>query len=475
LQIEFKSGAGARSPRRLHIQQDLFMRQQASRLIAVTALIFSGISAAQLPEKLGDTPVPSLAPIVKKASPAVVNIATRGTLREQRPRNPLLEDPFFRRFFDAPDVAPRERQFQSAGSGVIVDAKNGYIITNAHVIENADEITVTLLDDRQIKAQIVGRDKPSDVAVLKVAAKNLTEMPLADSSKAEVGDFVLAIGNPFALNHTVTSGIISALGRSDNNPESYQDFIQTDAPINPGNSGGALVNLQGQLVGVNTAIFSGSGGNIGIGFAIPSNMVKAVMGQLVQYGEVKRGMLGVQLANQFTPEIAENLGLDNARGALVSQVVEGGAADKAGIKAGDVIISINGRTVANASELRNGIGLMRIGEKIEIGLLREGKPRRVTAVISERDGTGGDGAALIHPALEGAALAGAENNSGVLVQSVAEGSPAAQNGLRPNDIILAIGRTRITSVEQLRAAVKDVNSFAITIRRGNATLVFPIG
>src|SRR5690606_34888879 len=227
-----------------------------------------------------------------------------------------------------------ERPFQSAGSGVIVDAKNGYIITNAHVVENADEITVTLLDDRQLKAEVIGRDKPSDIAVLKVDAKNLTQMPLADSSKAEVGDFVLAIGNPFALSHTVTSGIISALGRTDafGNPDSYQDFIQTDAPINPGNSGGALVNLNGELVGINTAIFSGTGGNIGIGFAIPSNMVKAVMEQLIRYGEVKRGMLGVQLANQFTPDIAESLGLESARGALVSQVIENSAADKAGIK-----------------------------------------------------------------------------------------------------------------------------------------------
>jgi serine protease Do/serine protease DegQ len=452
------------------------MRQQSFALMALVALLFAGSAPAQLPEKVGDTPVPSLAPIVKKASPAVVNIATRGTLREQRPRNPLMEDPFFRRFFDAPEVAPRERQFMSAGSGVIVDARNGYIITNAHVIENADEITVTLLDDRQLKAQIVGRDKPSDVAVLKVTAKNLIEMPLADSSKAEVGDYVLAIGNPFALHHTVTSGIISALGRSDNtNTEAYQDFIQTDAPINPGNSGGALVNLQGELVGVNTAIFSGSGGNIGIGFAIPSNMVKAVMTQLVQYGEVKRGMLGVQLANQFTPEIAENLGLESARGALVSQVVEGGAADKAGIRAGDVITSINGRNVANAAELRNSIGMLRIGERIEIGLLREGKPRRVTAVIAERDGTNGDGSAEIHPALEGASLSNADNNKGVVVRTVAENSPAAQNGLRPNDVILGVGRIRITSVDQLRAAVKDVNSFAITIQRGNSTLVFPIG
>lgn len=451
------------------------MRKQAFGLVTAALIFLSTTAAAQLPESVGSTPVPSLAPIVKKASPAVVNIATRGTVREQRPRNPLLEDPFFRRFFDAPDMAPRERRFQSAGSGVIVDAKNGYIITNAHVIENADEITVTLLDDRQIKAEIVGRDKPSDVAVLKVQAKNLVEMPLADSSAAEVGDFVLAIGNPFALNHTVTSGIISALGRSDNNPESYQDFIQTDAPINPGNSGGALVDLRGQLVGINTAIFSGSGGNIGIGFAIPSNMVKAVMNQLVQYGEVKRGMLGVQLANQFTPEIAESLGLGNARGALVSQVVEGGAAEKAGIKAGDVITSINGRSVASSTELRNAIGLMRIGEKVEIGLLREGKPRRVTAVISDRDIADGDGATEIHPVFQGASLTSADNNAGVLIQSVAEGSPAARSGLRPNDIILAVGRVRVTNIEQLRSAVKDVNAFAITIRRGNSTLVFPVG
>ena len=448
--------------------------RQVYALLAATALLFNVDAGAQLPDKVGDTPVPSLAPIVKKASPAVVNIATRGTVREQRPRNPLLEDPFFRRFFDAPEFAPRERQFQSAGSGVIVDAKNGYIITNAHVIENADEITVTLLDERQLKAEIVGRDKPSDVAVLKVNAKNLVEMPLADSSKAEVGDFVLAIGNPFALSHTVTSGIISALGRSDNNPESYQDFIQTDAPINPGNSGGALVDLKGQLVGINTAIFSGSGGNIGIGFAIPSNMVKAVMSQLVQYGEVKRGMLGVQLSNNFTPGIAESLGLENARGALVSQVIEGSPAEKAGIKAGDVITSINGRNIANASDLRNTIGLLRIGEKVELGLIRDGKPRRVTAVIGERDNADAQGAGQIHPAFEGATLANAANNGGVLVENVIAGSPAQQAGLRANDVILAIGRVRVGNLDQLRQAVNGATAFALTVRRGNSTLVFTV-
>src|SRR4051794_37339094 len=324
-------------------RQDMCMRTQAIKVLVLAAsgVLFNVGVGAQLPEKVGDTPVPSLAPIVKKASPAVVNVATRGTLHDARPRNPLFDDPFFRRFFDAPDAGPRDRKFESAGSGVIVDAKNGYIITNAHVIESADEITVTLIDDRKVKATIVGRDKPSDIAVLKISANNLVDIPLADSSKAEVGDFVLAIGNPFTFSHTVTSGIISALGRSGLNPESYEDLIQTDAPINPGNSGGALVNLYGELLGINSAIFSGSGGNIGIGFAIPSNMVKAVMTQLIKYGEVKRGVLGVQLSNTFTPEIAENLGLPNAHGALVSQVVEGSAAARAGIKAGDVISSIN--------------------------------------------------------------------------------------------------------------------------------------
>ena len=451
------------------------MRQQALRLVAATALAFSVGAGAQLPEKVGNAPVTSLAPIIKRIAPAVVNIATKGTIKEQG-RNPLLDDPFFRRFFDAPqDNGPREREFQSAGSGVIVDAKNGYIITNAHVIENASEITVTLFDDRPVKAEIVGKDTGSDVAVLKISAKNIVDMPLADSAKAEVGDFVIAIGNPFGLQHTVTSGIISALGRSGINPDGYEDFIQTDASINPGNSGGALVNLDGQLVGVNTAIFSRSGGNIGIGFAIPSNMVKAVMTQLIQYGEVKRGVLGVQLANAFTPEIAEGLGLENAKGALVQQVVDGSPADRAGIKAGDVITTVNSRAVSNASELRNTIGLLRIGDKVEIGLIREGKPRRVTATIGDRDGAGGQGSTIVHPAFEGASLGNADNNGGVVIQSVAEGSPAAQNNLRANDVIIAVNRVRITNIEQLRATLKGANAFAITIRRGNQTQVFPVG
>ncbi|PZN34089.1 MAG: serine endoprotease DegQ [Proteobacteria bacterium] len=435
-------------------------------------LTMSPLAGAQLPARVGDKAVPSLAPIIKQASPAVVNIATRGTIRDQR--NPLLDDPFFRRFFPEVPSVPRERRFQSAGSGVIVDAKNGYIITNAHVIENASEITVTLLDDRQLDAEVVGRDAGSDVAVLKVDAKNLAEMRLADSSKAEVGDFVIAIGNPFGLQHTVTSGIISALGRSGINPEGYEDFIQTDASINPGNSGGALINLEGELVGINTAIFSRGGGNIGIGFAIPSNMVKAVMTQLIEYGEVKRGMLGVQMTT-LTPDIAESLELaSGTRGALVSQVVEGSAAEKAGIRAGDIITSVNGRQVTTSAELRNAIGLMRVGEKVEIGLLRDGKPRRVTAVIGERDSVSAESSGQIHAAFEGASLANADNNGGVQVQSVAEGSPAQRAGLRANDVIIGVGRMPIRNMDDLRKAVSNVRAFAITIQRGNARLVFPV-
>src|SRR5579872_6688971 len=353
-------------------------------LLAFAAL--APVAPAAMPSAVGDTPVPSLSPMIKRVSPAIVNIATRGTIREKGPQNPLLDDPFFRRFFDVPqDSGPRERPFQSAGSGVIFDAKQGYIVTNAHVVENASEITVTLQDGRDLKAEVVGSDEPSDVAVLKVKTEgtSLVQISLGDSAKVEVGDFVLAIGNPFGLQHTVTSGIISGLSRSGINPDGYEDFIQTDASINPGNSGGALVNLRGELIGINTAILSRSGGNIGIGFAIPVNMAHSVMDQLVKFGSVKRGLLGVSMYT-VTPDIAQSLGLANAQGALVSQVVDGSAAQKAGIRTGDVITSVNNQPVKSNGELRNAIGLMRVGDKIEIGLVRDGKPLRVTAVIVDK-------------------------------------------------------------------------------------------
>jgi Do/DeqQ family serine protease len=422
-----------------------------------------------------DSPMPSLAPMVKRTSPSVVNIATRGTIKEKPgQRNPLMDDPFFRRFFETPpDSKPRERQFQSAGSGVIVDAKNGYIITNHHVVENASEITITLLDNRSFTAKVVGSDEGADIAVLQAKQPNLVAMPLGDSARLEVGDFVVAIGNPFGLQHTVTAGIVSALGRSGINPEGYEDFIQTDASINPGNSGGALVNLKGELVGINSAILSGSGGNIGIGFAIPVNMVKGVMDQLIKYGQVKRGILGVNIYN-VTPEIAKEFGLSESTGALVAGVAPGSAAERAGIKTGDIITSINANVMKSASELRNSIGMLRVGDKVEIGLLRDGKPLKVTALIAERSEAETANAVDIAQGLEGAELADAPAGGGVLVRSVQDGSPASQAGIKANDLIVGVGRTPISNTKSFREAAKGANVLVLNVRRGSAVFLIPI-
>jgi Do/DeqQ family serine protease len=422
-----------------------------------------------------DSPVPSLAPMVKRISPSVVNIATRGTIKEKPgQRNPLLDDPFFRRFFDTPpDSKPRERQFQSAGSGVIVDAKNGYIITNHHVVENASEITITLLDNRSFPAKVIGSDEGADIAVLQAKQPNLIAMALGDSAHLEVGDFVVAVGNPFGLQHTVTAGIVSALGRSGINPEGYEDFIQTDASINPGNSGGALVNLKGELVGINSAILSGSGGNIGIGFAIPVNMVKGVMDQLIKYGQVKRGILGVNIYN-VTPEIAKEFGLTDSSGALVAGVAQGSSAERAGIKTGDIITSINGVAMKGAGELRNTIGMLRVGDKVDIGLLRDGKPRQVTALIAERSDAESASAADISPGLEGAELVDAPDAGGVLVRSVQDGSPAAQSGIKANDLIVGVGRTPVSNTKTFRQAAKGANVLVLNVRRGSAVFLIPI-
>jgi Do/DeqQ family serine protease len=443
-------------------------------------LLFAAVvpaAPAGIPLAVGDTPVPSLSPMIKKISPAIVNIATRGTIHEKGPQNPLLDDPFFRRFFDVPqDSGPRERPFQSAGSGVIFDAKAGYIVTNAHVVENASEITVTLQDGRDLKADVVGSDEPSDVAVLKVKTDTLTQIALGDSAKVEVGDFVVAIGNPFGLQHTVTSGIISGLSRSGINPDGYEDFIQTDASINPGNSGGALVNLRGELIGINTAILSRSGGNIGIGFAIPVNMAHSVMDQLIKYGSVKRGLLGVSMYT-VTPDIAQSLGLANAQGALVSQVVDGSPAEKAGIHTGDVITSVNGQPVKSNGELRNAIGLMRVGDKVEIGLVREGKPLHVTAVIADTstpqttNNTTPEG---IHRSFEGATLVDAPDAGGALVKGVEPGSAAAQVGLRNNDVIIGANRGRVSTVQQLRERAKSSAVLVLEVRRANAIVLIPL-
>jgi serine protease Do/serine protease DegQ len=449
-------------------------------IYALTALPVAG--QATLPPAVGETPMPTLAPMIKRVSPAVVNIATRGTIRERSPQNPLLEDPFFRRFFDIPDMGPRERQFQSAGSGVIFDAKNGYIVTNAHVVDNATEITVTLQDGRDLSATVVGSDVPSDVAVLKVPTESLIQVALGDSTRLEVGDFVVAIGNPFGLQHTVTSGIVSGLGRSGLNPDGYEDFIQTDASINPGNSGGALVNLRGELVGINSAILSRSGGNIGIGFAIPVNMARSIMDQLLKYGSVKRGLLGVNIYS-LTPDMAKSLNIANTQGVLVSQVTEGSAAEKAGIKAGDVITSINNVSIKSNSELRNAIGLSRVGDKLDVALIRDRKPLHLTAVITELPQTTGNGraraapgaateASLVHPGLEGATLADAADG-GVEIRSVEPRSTAAQ-AFRKGDRIEGANRQTIANLKELREVAKRGGALVLKVRRGNAMVLVPL-
>jgi Do/DeqQ family serine protease len=441
----------------------------AATALAVQAAGVYGSAYAAVP--VADAaPMPSLAPMVKRVSPSVVNIATKGTIKEKPgQRNPLMDDPFFRRFFDE----PHERKFQSAGSGVVVDAKNGYIITNHHVVENASEITITLLDNRSFSAKVIGSDEGADIAVLQAKQPNLVAMAMGDSTKLEVGDYVVAIGNPFGLSHTVTAGIVSALGRTGINPDGYEDFIQTDASINPGNSGGALVNLRGELVGINSAILSGSGGNIGIGFAIPVNLVKSVMDQLIQYGQVKRGVLGVNLY-PVTSDIAKEFGVAESTGALVAGVAPGSAAERAGVKTGDIITSINGVAKKDPGELRYAIGLLHVGDKVEIGLLRDGKPRTVTAIVAERTDVETANAVDINKGLEGADLTDAPEGGGVLVKSLQDGSPAAQSGLRPNDLIVGVGRTPVTNTKTFRDAAKGASVLILNVRRGSAAMLIPI-
>lgn len=416
-------------------------------------------------------PIPSLAPMLEKTVPSVVNIFTRTRIPQRQ--NPLFSDPIFRQFFNVPEQ-PRERYAQSLGSGVIVDSEKGYILTNHHVVDRAVEISVHLSDGRTLKAELVGSDPEADIAVVKVDADNLTALPLADSDGLRVGDFVVAIGNPFGLGSSATSGMISALGRSGLGIEGYEDFIQTDASINPGNSGGALVDLHGRLVGINTAILSKSGGNMGIGFAIPINMASEIMGQLVKYGEVHRGQLGAQ-AQDLTPELAAAFSIDSRRGAVVTQVTPESPADKAGLKAGDVITSINGHPVGDSADVHNAIGLLRVGQKVTLKVQREGSTETITAVIEEPKVVKIEGQ-KIHKRLSGAVLgdivkgmAMYGKTQGVLIIDVMPTSPAWAAGLRRGDIVSSANRQTVGSINELMKASRGSERLLLNIqRRGGA-------
>ncbi|WP_028006753.1 DegQ family serine endoprotease [Solimonas flava] len=423
----------------------------------------------QLPVQGG---VPSLAPMLKPVMPAVVNISVTG---EVEVRNPLMDDPFFRRFFDVPDQ-PQEREFQSVGSGVIVDAAKGYVITNNHVVKDAKEIKVRLNDDREFEAKLIGRDDGTDVAVLQIKADQLTALPLGNSDGLQVGDFVVAIGSPYNLRQTVTSGIVSALGRTGIS-DGLGDFIQTDASINPGNSGGALVNLKGELVGVPSMIYSQSGGNVGIGFAIPVNLVKNIMTQLIDHGSVERGRIGVVGGQEVTPELAKALNLPSSRGALIGRVVPDSPAAKAGLKAGDLIVAANGKDITDFPQLRSIVGLMRVGDKVDFKLYRDGKLKNVTVTIGKDTQQTVAVTKDVSPRLAGATFAVVDDSmrdddidSGIVVKSVQQGSPAAKAGLRPNDVIIAVNRQPVTTMEDFNKLIAGKGQLLLQLRRGPGAL-----
>ncbi|MBS0213821.1 MAG: Do family serine endopeptidase [Proteobacteria bacterium] len=407
---------------------------------------------AALPPEVAGQALPSLAPMLRTVMPAVVSIQSKHVVRVS---NPLAADPFFRQFFGLPDM-PAERVEQALGSGVVVDAARGLVLTNNHVVESADGIKVTLSDGRTVEGQLVGADPGTDVAVVRIPAQGLTALKIADSSQLQVGDFVVAVGNPFGLGQTVTSGIVSALGRSGLQGLGYQNMIQTDASINPGNSGGALVNLRGELIGINRAIYSPTGSSVGIGFAIPSDLARDVMGQLLANGKVVRGSLGVD-AQDVNDRIARALNLPNARGALVARVYPGSAAQSAGVKVGDVVTAVNGQTIANAQGLHNAEGLASVGKPVTLQVLRNGRALTLSAALKvQADKLNGG---QLDARLQGAVFDDLPESlkqkglTGVVVAQVAPGSRASSNNLQAGDLVAQVNGTDVADLAALQAAL----------------------
>ncbi len=438
-------------------------------IILVLAL-FSAEALAAFPVAVDGQALPSLAPVLKKVTPSVVNVYTKTRVRV---RSPLLDDPIFRRFFNVPDV-PRERVSQSLGSGVIVDAENGYVLTNNHVIARADEIAVGLKDGRSLQARLIGTDPETDLAVIQIPAEGLTALPLADSSELQVGDFVVAVGNPFGLGQTVTSGIVSALGRTGFRGLEFQNFIQTDASINPGNSGGALINLRGELVGINSAIFTPSGGNVGIGFAIPSSMARYVMEQLIRYGEVRRGTLGL-FVQDLTAELAGAFAMDAEYGALVAELAAGSAADEAGLQPGDVIVRVAGRQIKDAQDFYNAEGGLALGESLQVEYSRDGTLKNVELVIQSVPELAGD---ELDRRLAGALFTELgvrqkqNNESGVLLEELDRRSRLAREGLAAGDVITAVNRQRVRNLGDFARAMESTRgSILLQVRRNGRAYI----
>ena len=445
------------------------MRTRYQAILATLFLSVTTLGVAALPDSVDGEPLPSLAPLVKRVAPAVVNIRVSHTIQMRS----QYGDEMFRRFFGLPNSRGGSREVNSAGSGVIIDAENGYILTNHHVVVGADKIQISLINNQLLDAVVVGTDPATDIAVSKVDPIGLVDIPIGDSDALEVGDFVIAIGNPFGLGNTVTSGIISALGRTGINRNGYEDFIQTDASINPGNSGGALVNMRGELIGINSMILSSTGGNVGIGFAVPSAIAQSIMRQIIDFGEVRRGLLGVSI-DTIDAESAKALGAEVASGALVTSITPDSAAEKAGLQVDDIIVKVDNAKIDSSRELANAIGLKASGEDVNIEFVRDGRPHSVRARLGRQITR--SGGIDIHPGLEGAQFSSATTSatSGVEVTDVEPGSAAAQRGLRAGDLITAVNRQPIRNLQQLRDIAQQGSILFLLVQRGDRTLMLRI-